>query len=56
MRMNAWVSLALFVAALAFFIWWQLLGGWKRRGHAHERKPEPPPTMAVPRGRVRPRR
>ena len=56
MRVNAWVSLVLFVAALAFFIWWQLLGGWKRRRHTRERKPEPPPTMAVPRGRVRPRR
>ena len=32
MRVNAWVSLVLFVASLAFFIWWQLLGGWKRRG------------------------
>ena len=55
MRINAWVSLVLFVAALAFFIWWQFFHG-RRRSHAHERKAEPPPTMAVPRGRVRPRR
>ena len=56
MRVNAWVSLALFVGALAFFIWWQVLGGWRRRRHGPDRKAEPPPTMAVPRGRVRPRR
>ena len=54
MRVNAWVSLVLFVAALAFFIWWQFFHG--RRSRTHERKVEPPPTMAVPRGRVRPRR
>ncbi len=56
MRINAWVSLVLFVAALAFFIWWQFFHGRHPRGHARERKAEPPPTMAVPRGRVRPRR
>ena len=55
MRINAWVSLVLFVAALAFFIWWQFFHG-RPRAHARERKAEPPPTMAVPRGRVRPRR
>jgi prolipoprotein diacylglyceryl transferase len=54
MRVNAWVSLVLFVAALAFFIWWQFFHG--RRRPQHERKQEPPPAMAVPRGRVRPRR
>jgi prolipoprotein diacylglyceryl transferase len=54
LRVNAWVALVLFIAALAFFVWWQLRGGHRRR--PHERKPEPPPAMAVPRQRVRPRR
>jgi prolipoprotein diacylglyceryl transferase len=56
MRVNAWVSLIVFIGAVAFFVWWQFFHGQRRRPHLHERKPEPPPTMAVPRGRVRPRR
>ncbi len=55
MRLNAWVSLVLFLASLAFFIWWQFLRGGRRPGR-RERKAEPPPAMAVPRGRVRSRR
>jgi len=55
MRVNAWVALILFVAAVAFFVWWQLLAGRGRR-RPNERKPEPPPAMTVPRKRVRPRR
>jgi prolipoprotein diacylglyceryl transferase len=48
LRLNAWVSIALFVLATAFFVWWQFV-----------RKPgKPPPhaarpTMAIPKGRVR---
>ena len=53
-RVNAWVSAILFVASVAFFIWWQLFRGRRRRSR-REPKAEPPPTMAVPRGRVRPR-
>jgi prolipoprotein diacylglyceryl transferase len=57
MRVNAWVSLAVFVAAAAFFVWWQFLHGrGGRRRHLREPKAPAPPTMAVPRGRVRPRR
>ena len=40
---------------LAFFIWWQFLRGDDPHVRQRERKVEPPPTMAVPRGRVRPR-
>ena len=52
MRVNAWVSLVVFVAAVAFFVWWQILGGRPRR-RLRDRKEQPPPAMAVPRGRVR---
>jgi prolipoprotein diacylglyceryl transferase len=55
MRLNAWVSAVVFFAALAFFIWWQFIRPRRARRAPQERR-EPPPTMAVPRGRVRPRR
>jgi prolipoprotein diacylglyceryl transferase len=57
-RINFWVSLLLFVASVAFFIWWQFL----RKESNEPRKPsekrrarpvEKGRTMAVPRGRVR---
>ena len=58
LRVNAWVSLILFVASLAFFIYWQFFRGRRdqpaRRGGP--RRIEPKQTMAVPSGRVRPRR
>jgi phosphatidylglycerol---prolipoprotein diacylglyceryl transferase len=50
MRLNFWVSLVLFVASTAFFIWWQLLRPRRRRRVAAGPKP---PTMAIPKGRVR---
>jgi prolipoprotein diacylglyceryltransferase len=56
LRVNAWVSIVVFVLSTAFFIWWQFLrdrGGKRRR---REPQVEPHKTMAVPRGRVRPRR
>ena len=56
LRVNAWVSLVLFVASTLFFIWWQLLRGRNERRRERGPKPAPPKTMAVPRGRVRPRR
>jgi len=57
-RINFWVSLACFVASVAFFVWWQFL----RKPSTHEPGPRRPAkprevpkgrTMAVPRGRVR---
>jgi prolipoprotein diacylglyceryl transferase len=57
MRLNAWVSLALFALALAGFLWAQ-----RREDRPEEprRRPRPAPEparkMAVPKGRVRPRR
>jgi prolipoprotein diacylglyceryl transferase len=54
LRLNAWVSIVVFVVATAFFVWWQFF-------HADEptEKPKPRrkvpegPAMAIPRGRVR---
>ena len=58
MRVNAWVSLVIFVLAVVFFVWWQFFRGGRRpwRRGRREPKAERLPTMAVPRGRVRPRR
>ena len=53
MRLNAWVALAVFAAASAFFVWWQLGRGGdrgSRRPRRREPKAKPPPVMTVPRG------
>ena len=57
LRLNAWVSIVVFVCATAFFVWWQVLG---RGGDPHEprraraRPPTPRgPKMAIPKSRVR---
>ena len=56
LRLNAWVSIVVFVISTAFFIWWQFIrrepvegepGGTRRAA------PPPGPAMAVPKGRVR---
>ena len=52
LRLNAWVSIVVFVASTVFFVWWQFL----RRDRGEERRPRVPPrrpAMAIPRGRVR---
>jgi len=51
LRLNAWVSIVVFVAAAAFFLWWQFL----RRAPGPDAQP-PRPAMSIPRGRVRPSR
>jgi prolipoprotein diacylglyceryl transferase len=53
LRLNAWVSLIVFVCSTAFFIWWQ-----RRDPARHVREPKRPepkqgPAMAIPKGRVR---
>jgi prolipoprotein diacylglyceryl transferase len=59
LRLNAWVSVILFLASGLFFVWWQVLGrGGSSRDGAPKVKPRPQPDpsrpkMAVPRGRVR---
>jgi prolipoprotein diacylglyceryl transferase len=52
LRLNAWVSIVLFVLATAFFVWWQFLRG-RRQRRAGGAPPKPPRKMDVPRGRVR---
>ena len=61
LRLNAWVSIACFAVSTAFFVWWQFLRGegeGPRRalGLGRRKKKQQgkrPPTMTVPRGRVR---
>jgi prolipoprotein diacylglyceryl transferase len=55
LRLNAWVSIVLFVLATGFFVWWQLLRGsqGRRRRPQEPSEPRPGRRMAVPRGRVR---
>ena len=55
LRLNAWVSIVVFVASTAFFIWWQFLRGGEEEPGRPRRVPEGP-AMAIPRGRVRPSR
>jgi prolipoprotein diacylglyceryltransferase len=58
LRLNAWVSIVLFVASVAFFVWWQVIA--PRRGRPHRKRADRPrrrgPAMAIPRKRVRPTR
>jgi prolipoprotein diacylglyceryl transferase len=58
LRLNAWVSIVVFVISTSFFVWWQFLRGGEagpgRIGRRREQRREPEgPTMAIPRGRVR---
>jgi prolipoprotein diacylglyceryl transferase len=54
LRINAWVSIVLFVASTAFFIWWQFSRHEPAAGEPHRTRPAPAgPAMAVPKGRVR---
>jgi phosphatidylglycerol---prolipoprotein diacylglyceryl transferase len=55
LRLNAYVSIVLFVLSVAFFIWWQFLRKptGKERPRASKIVPKGP-AMAVPKSRVRP--
>jgi len=63
LRLNAWVSVVMFIASTSFFVWWQVLrprgrGDDRPRSARARRKPPPVPkgpTMVVPKSRVRPR-
>jgi prolipoprotein diacylglyceryl transferase len=55
MRINFWVSLLVFLASTAFFVWWQFFRP-ESAAAQQQRKARPipkGPTMAVPRSRVR---
>ncbi len=56
LRLNAYVSIVLFVLSILFFIWWQFIRpeGGSDRPRASRVLPKGP-TMAVPKGRVRSR-
>jgi prolipoprotein diacylglyceryl transferase len=58
LRLNAWLSIILFVGSVAFFVWWQLLPRWRggRGARKAERRRRPGPKMAIPGKRVRPSR
>jgi prolipoprotein diacylglyceryl transferase len=58
LRLNAWLSIILFVGSVAFFVWWQLLPRWRggRGPRKAERRRRPGPKMAIPGKRVRPSR
>jgi prolipoprotein diacylglyceryl transferase len=55
LRLNAWVSIVLFVVSSAFFVWWQFIREEPEEEAAARRRAAPPPgpAMAVPKGRVR---
>jgi len=54
LRINAWVSIVLFVLSTGFFVWWQFIR--EAPGDDERGRPRPAPSgpaMAVPKGRVR---
>src|SRR5205823_5551245 len=54
LRINAWVSIVLFVLSTGFFVWWQFIR--EVPGDDERGRPRPAPSgpaMAVPKGRVR---
>jgi len=54
LRINALVSIVLFVLSTGFFIWWQFIRRESEPGDVGRRRIEATgPTMAVPKGRVR---
>jgi phosphatidylglycerol---prolipoprotein diacylglyceryl transferase len=54
LRLNAWVSIVVFVASTAFFVWWQFFHDSERHDEKHHPQRVPKgPAMAIPRGRVR---
>ena len=53
LRINAWVSIVVFVCSTAFFVWWQFLRRAPGEGERPRVRPAEGPKMAIPRGRVR---
>jgi prolipoprotein diacylglyceryltransferase len=59
-RLNFWVSIVVFLVSTGFFVYWQFIrkeGSGSRPSVRRKPRPIPKgPAMAVPKGRVRPRR
>ena len=56
-RLNFWVSIVVFAASTAFFIWWQFVRRAEGPQPVPTARPVPTgPAMAIPKGRVRPSR
>jgi phosphatidylglycerol---prolipoprotein diacylglyceryl transferase len=53
MRVNFWVSLALWILSVGFFVWWQFLRNPSEKPVQKPRPVATGPRMAVPKGRVR---
>ena len=54
LRLNAWVSIFVFVCSTGFFVWWQFFHRTEPGGGTETRRRVPRgPAMAIPRGRVR---
>jgi len=55
LRLNAWVSIVVFLVSTGFFIWWQFIRDEPAEGEPGRARAVPPPgpAMAVPKGRVR---
>jgi prolipoprotein diacylglyceryl transferase len=55
LRINAWVSIVLFILSTAFFIWWQFIRAAPGVDESPQGRPAATggPAMAVPKGRVR---
>ena len=55
LRLNAWVSIVVFVCSTAFFVWWQFIRPRRDRPEHAPGRPRPArgPKMAIPKGRVR---
>jgi prolipoprotein diacylglyceryl transferase len=56
LRLNAYVSIVVFVCSTAFFVWWQFFRPGGDEPRVSRTVPPKGPAMAVPRGRVRPPR
>jgi phosphatidylglycerol---prolipoprotein diacylglyceryl transferase len=54
LRLNAWVSIVVFVLSTAFFVWWQFIRDPSASDRPRASRVVPQgPAMAVPKGRVR---
>src|ERR1041385_690940 len=53
MRINFWVSLAVWIVSVGFFVWWQFFRHPSEKPAPKARPVPTGPRMAVPKGRVR---